>query len=73
MMEHLQVRLHIPAEQMPEMLETCGNTVSSTLPLLIRELRRNGGLRPGMRTIPIGFGVGFSWGGCLWTETYEGK
>ncbi len=73
MMEHLRTRLHIPAEQMPEALEIYGNTVSSTLPILIRDLRANGRLSPGMRSMQIGFGVGFSWGGCLWTETYQGK
>ncbi|MDZ7616301.1 MAG: ketoacyl-ACP synthase III [Patescibacteria group bacterium] len=71
MMEHLQARLHIPPEQMPEALADCGNTVSSTLPILIRNLREDGRLKPGTQTMQIGFGVGFSWGGCLWTETYR--
>lgn len=70
MTEHLRDRLHIAPEKMPEALEYCGNTISSTLPVLIRDLRQKGGLRPGMRALQIGFGVGLSWGGCAWTETY---
>ncbi len=70
MTEHLRTRLRIAAEKMPEALETCGNTVSSTIPVLIRDLRANGGLRPGTRSLQIGFGVGLSWGGCVWTETF---
>ncbi|MFW5692954.1 MAG: ketoacyl-ACP synthase III [Thermoguttaceae bacterium] len=70
MTEHLRDRLHVTPEKMPEALENCGNTVSSTLPLLIHDLRQKGVLRPGMRTLQIGFGVGLSWGGCAWTETY---
>lgn len=73
MTEHLRARLHLPPEKMPEALEAYGNTVSSTLPVLIRELRQNGGLRPGTCTLQIGFGVGLSWGGCVWTETFGGR
>ncbi len=71
MTDHLRDRLHVTTEKMPEALENCGNTVSSTLPVLIRDLRQKGALRPGMRTLQIGFGVGLSWGGCAWTETYK--
>jgi 3-oxoacyl-[acyl-carrier-protein] synthase-3 len=72
MMEHLRARLHFTADETPEALETYGNTVSSTIPILIRDLRASGRIRPGTQSIQIGFGVGFSWGGCLWTETYQG-
>jgi 3-oxoacyl-[acyl-carrier-protein] synthase-3 len=73
MMEHLRARLHFTADETPEALETYGNTVSSTIPILIRDLRASGRIRPGTQSIQIGFGVGFSWGGCLWTETYQPK
>lgn len=51
----------------------CGNTVSSTIPLLIGDLRNSGRLRPGKRTLLIGFGVGLSWAGCQWTETWSAQ
>jgi 3-oxoacyl-[acyl-carrier-protein] synthase-3 len=72
LLEQLHQRLGLNAQRMPVLLEHCGNTVSSTLPILIDHLRRQGGLRPGMRSMLIGFGVGLSWAGCLWTETWSG-
>jgi 3-oxoacyl-[acyl-carrier-protein] synthase-3 len=56
---------------MPILLEDCGNTVSSTLPILIDGLRGRGQLQPGMRNLMVGFGVGWSWAGCVWTETWR--
>jgi len=72
MLEQLQQRLGIGEDRMPLLLETCGNTVSSTIPILIDHLRRGGRLRPGMRSLLVGFGVGWSWAGCVWTETWSG-
>jgi 3-oxoacyl-[acyl-carrier-protein] synthase-3 len=37
----------------------------------MHDLRSSGRLRPGKRSLLIGFGVGFSWAGCLWTETWD--
>ena len=28
-------------------------------------------LKPGMRNVLAGFGVGWSWAGCVWTETWN--
>jgi 3-oxoacyl-[acyl-carrier-protein] synthase-3 len=36
------------------------------LPILIDELRQGGKLKPGMRNMLVGFGVGWSWAGCIW-------
>ena len=69
MLEQLRERMGLPAERMPIVLEHCGNTVSSTIPILIDELRREGRLRRGMRSMLVGFGVGWSWAGCIWRET----
>jgi 3-oxoacyl-[acyl-carrier-protein] synthase III len=73
MLDHLRERLSLTREETPEALEDCGNTVSSTIPILIRNLRDNGRLQPGKRTVMLGFGVGLSWAGCAWTETWSGK
>ncbi|MGD9648243.1 MAG: ketoacyl-ACP synthase III [Pirellulales bacterium] len=72
MLENLREQLKVEPERLPILLERCGNTVSSTLPLLIHDLRAAGELRPGMQSLLVGFGVGFSWGGCAWTETWPG-
>jgi len=71
MLDHVRERLQLSPEKMPLALENYGNTVSSTIPILIRDLRNEGRLRPGMRSLMIGFGVGLSWGGCGWTETWQ--
>ena len=72
LLQHLRTRLELNGEAMPVDLDEVGNTVSSTLPILIRDLRATGDLRPGRRSLLIGFGVGLSWAGCAWTETWQG-
>jgi 3-oxoacyl-[acyl-carrier-protein] synthase-3 len=72
MLEQVQQRLGFSEERMPLLLEHCGNTVSSTIPILIEHLRREGRLTPGMRNMLVGFGVGWSWAGCVWEETWRG-
>jgi 3-oxoacyl-[acyl-carrier-protein] synthase III len=71
MLDHLRERLSLDREHTPEALEDYGNTVSSTIPILIRDLRRSGRLKPGRQTMLVGFGVGLSWAGCAWTETWS--
>ncbi len=73
MLDHLRTHLALDQEVVPEALRDCGNTVSSTLPLLIDRLRRSGRLKPGKRNLLIGFGVGLSWAGCAWTETWAAE
>jgi 3-oxoacyl-[acyl-carrier-protein] synthase-3 len=73
LLEQLQQRLGLTEDQMPMLLERCGNTVSSTLPILIDHLRQGGRLRPGVRSLLIGFGVGWSWAGCVWEETLPAR
>lgn len=72
MLEQLQQRLGIGEDRMPVLLEQCGNTVSSTIPILIEDLRRQARIRPGTRSLLVGFGVGWSWAGCVWQETWAG-
>ena len=73
MLEHLRERLSLDREHTPEALEQYGNTVSSTIPILIHDLRQSGRLKPGKQTLLIGFGVGLSWAGCVWTETWSAR
>ena len=72
-LEHLRRRLRLDEEQAPEALKHCGNTVSSTLPVLMSDLRGSARLQLGNKSLLIGFGVGFSWAGCVWTETWQSK
>jgi 3-oxoacyl-[acyl-carrier-protein] synthase-3 len=73
LLDQLRQHMRIDVERMPISLENVGNTVSSTIPLLLNDLRNSGRLRPGTRSLLAGFGVGFSWAGCIWTETWENK
>jgi 3-oxoacyl-[acyl-carrier-protein] synthase-3 len=67
MLQQLQQRLGLSDQQLPICLEECGNTVSSTIPILIAELRRQDRLPVDRHHLIIGFGVGWSWAGCVWT------
>ena len=69
MLQQLQQRLQLDNEQLPICLEDCGNTVSSTLPILISDLRKQNRLQPQQTNMLIGFGVGWSWAGCIWKPT----
>jgi 3-oxoacyl-[acyl-carrier-protein] synthase-3 len=70
MLDQLRERLGISRERLPIELEDCGNTVSSTIPILIDRLRQQGRLKRGMHTMLVGFGVGWSWAGCMWRESW---
>ncbi|MCA9126602.1 MAG: ketoacyl-ACP synthase III [Planctomycetales bacterium] len=71
MLEQLQVRLGVDDRKLPIRLEEYGNTVSSTLPILIAELRADATIRPQTHSLLIGFGVGWSWAGCVWKDTWQ--
>jgi hypothetical protein len=71
MLDHLRLRLELSEDQVPLAMQEYGNTVSSTLPLLLHDLRAAGRLYPGTQTLLVGFGVGLSWAGCSWTETWQ--
>jgi len=73
MLDQLREALHLDQERLPIVLEHCGNTVSSTLPILIDELRRTGRLKRGTQNLLVGFGVGWSWAGCMWRERWAGE
>ena len=55
----------IPADKFYIDMADIGNTVSSTIPIALRRAEVAGRLRPGMRILTMGFGVGLSWGGTV--------
>ncbi len=65
MLEALRKKMKIPEDRFPILVEHTGNTVSSTLPLALEQLRGEARLAPGTRAMLLGFGVGYSWAGCL--------
>ena len=70
MIEGIVTSMKWPTEKVPTYLRDVGNTVSSTIPLLIHHLRAEGQLKPGMRSALVAFGVGLSAAVCAWKETW---
>ncbi len=68
MLEMLQERLGLDDQRLPIVLGEYGNTVSSTIPILIQEMRRQRRLSADRMNLIVGFGVGWSWGGCTWKD-----
>ncbi len=68
MLDQLRTTLRIEEESLPIRIEEIGNTVSCTLPILIKQLRDSGELTRGQKNLLIGFGVGWSWAGCVWQD-----
>jgi 3-oxoacyl-[acyl-carrier-protein] synthase-3 len=65
MLEHLRRKLRIPTEKFVIAMEHVGNTVSSSIPIALREAENGGQLIPGALVMLVGFGVGYSWGATL--------
>jgi 3-oxoacyl-[acyl-carrier-protein] synthase-3 len=64
-LEHLRERLKIPKEKFLIAMRHCGNTVSSTMPIALKEACGEGRLTPGQLIMLVGFGVGYSWSAAL--------
>ena len=71
MLAQLQQALEVDEAKVPILLQDIGNTVSSTLPILIQQMRDRGDLTPEMQNLLIGFGVGWSWAGCVWQDVLQ--
>lgn len=71
MLEGLTDSLGISPEKVPIKMENYGNTVSSTLPILIEEMRREGAFSPEKMNMLLGFGVGLSWAGAIWQDVWS--
>ena len=65
MLNFLRKKIKIPAGKFPQEFAFCGNTVSSTIPIVLAEMVRKGTLLPGQKVMLVGFGVGYSWGAAL--------
>jgi 3-oxoacyl-[acyl-carrier-protein] synthase-3 len=69
MLDHLRKRLKIPAEKFYLFIKDCGNTVSSTIPIALKNARKEGRLQEGSLVMLVGWGVGYSWGATLLRST----
>jgi len=64
-LESIFRKLKIPEEKSLFHLENCGNTVSSTIPIALYHAIQDGKVQRGDTIVLAGFGVGFSWAGCI--------
>ena len=65
MLETLRKKINIPEEKFYYFMENCGNTVSSTIPICLAEAIKEGRIKNGTKILLAGFGVGYSWSGCI--------
>jgi 3-oxoacyl-[acyl-carrier-protein] synthase-3 len=65
LLERARDALQIPEEKFVIHIENYGNTTSSTIPLALYDMEREGRLKKGDRVMVMGFGVGLSWGGTV--------
>ncbi len=64
-LEHLRKKSKIPAEKFWVALRHCGNTVSNSIPIALREAQSAGRLSSGMTVMVVGYGAGLSWAATL--------
>ncbi|MCH9689252.1 MAG: 3-oxoacyl-ACP synthase, partial [Gammaproteobacteria bacterium] len=64
-LEHLRDKIDIPKEKFYIDLASTGNTVSSTIPIALKNAFSKNIIKSGDILGLIGFGVGYSWGGCI--------
>lgn len=64
-LENLREKLDIPKEKFYIELKYSGNTVSSTIPIAIKNAQKDGVAKRGQLVMLVGFGVGYSWAATL--------
>ena len=65
LLDHLRKKLQIPAEKFALSLEMTGNTVSSTIPIVLEAYQNRIEFCHAKKIMLVGFGVGYSWGGVI--------
>ena len=65
MLDHLRKKLKVPEDRFWVAMSDVGNTVSCTIPIALKRALDAGKVKPGMRLMLVGFGVGYSWGATL--------
>lgn len=62
---HLRDKASIPQEKFYINLENSGNTVSSSIPVALKDALLKKIVHPGDKIVLVGFGVGYSWAVCM--------
>ncbi len=64
-LEALRKKLKLPEEKFLVSVTHSANTVSATIPIALSQALAEGRVRTGSRVMLVGFGVGYSWAGCI--------
>ena len=73
MLEYLRKKMKIPAEKYHNNILLTGNTVSSTIPIGLKDCMDSGTIQPGDKILLAGFGVGYSWGAVVMEINFQAK
>jgi len=65
MLEHLRKKMNIAPAKFYIGMRDFGNTVSSSIPIALKDAAAAGLLHRESLAMLLGFGVGYSWGGCF--------
>jgi 3-oxoacyl-[acyl-carrier-protein] synthase-3 len=65
MLRYLQKKIAIPEDKFAVHFAHCGNTVSSTIQIVLQHLVEEGQVERDDLVLAVGFGVGYSWGANL--------
>lgn len=65
MLDYLRKKLKIPTEKFYNNISDFGNTVSSTIPIAIKDLLEREIIKSNDKILLAGFGVGYSWGATI--------
>lgn len=68
MLDFIRKKIGIDENLFFYFLENCGNTVSSTIPIALKEALNQDKIKEADTVLLAGFGVGYSWGGCMLTK-----
>lgn len=63
----LRRKMKIPEEKFYVYLENCGNTVSASIPIALKEAMKEGKAKKGDKILLASFGIGYSWAGTIIT------
>lgn len=67
MLDYLRKKIKIPKEKFYNNMLNTGNTVSSTIPIALKDCIDNKIVNSGDKVLLCGFGVGYSWGATIIT------
>jgi 3-oxoacyl-[acyl-carrier-protein] synthase III len=65
MLDYLRKKVKVPEDKFYMNMLNTGNTVSSTIPIALKDSIESGKLVKGNKVLLVGFGVGYSWGATV--------